>query len=89
MSTRTGVHDPPESAFMINRIRRSQSNGIDVHNQPERADRLHFAALWNAANCLVRRKSLSITLRAAVAAGCLDAEFKPQTQPNWDRLGGW
>jgi hypothetical protein len=23
---------------MINRIRRSQSNGIDVHNQPERAD---------------------------------------------------
>jgi hypothetical protein len=38
MSTRTGVHDPPESAFMINRIRRSQSNGIDVHNQPERAD---------------------------------------------------
>ena len=38
MSTRTGVHDPPESAFMINRIRRSQSNGIDVHNQPERAE---------------------------------------------------
>ena len=37
MNTRTGVHHPPESAFMIKRIRRSQSNGIDVHNQQKRA----------------------------------------------------
>src|SRR6185312_5841959 len=37
MSTRTGVHDPPDSAFTINWIGCSRSNGISVHNPPERA----------------------------------------------------
>jgi hypothetical protein len=32
-----GVHDPPDSAFRINRTERSQSNGFSVHDPPERA----------------------------------------------------
>jgi hypothetical protein len=37
MITGTGVHDPPDSMFMIDWIGRSQSNGIGVHDPPEYA----------------------------------------------------
>ena len=37
MITGTGVHDPPESVFRINWNRCSRSNGIRVHDRPERA----------------------------------------------------
>jgi len=37
MITGTGVHDRPESVFRINWIACSRSNGISVHDPPERA----------------------------------------------------
>ena len=37
MITGTGVHDRPESVFRINWIGCSRSNGISVHDPPERA----------------------------------------------------
>ena len=37
MITGTGVHDRPELLFTINWIECSRSNGIGVHDPPERA----------------------------------------------------
>jgi hypothetical protein len=37
MITGIGVHDPTDSAFRINWTERSRSNGISVHDPPERA----------------------------------------------------
>src|SRR5262249_39288461 len=37
MITETGVHDPPDSAFIINRNGCSRSTGFSVHDPPERA----------------------------------------------------
>ncbi|HME21177.1 MAG TPA: hypothetical protein VKI44_07455 [Acetobacteraceae bacterium] len=38
MITGTGVHDRPDSVFRINWSGCSRSNGIRVHDRPERAD---------------------------------------------------
>jgi hypothetical protein len=41
MITGIGVHDRPESVFTINWIGCSQSNGISVHDPPERAEKVY------------------------------------------------
>jgi hypothetical protein len=48
MITGTGVHDPAESAFSIDRNRCSRSTGMHVHDGPERA--VH---VWKS--CLCKR----------------------------------
>jgi len=45
MITKIGVHDRPDSAFRINRIECSRSNGIGVHDPPEYAEKERAALL--------------------------------------------
>lgn len=69
-------------------LRQSISN-VTSYDSRLAFDQLHFKALWQAASCLLKRRETKIDPQSAIAAGCLNAGFAPQAQPDWDRLGGW
>jgi hypothetical protein len=64
MITRTGVHDRPEWPFTINWIGCSRSNGIGVHDPPERAG----GGVWTRG--LLIRRNISDGERAYFSTWC-------------------